>query len=320
MYFSRKADLMTEQTAAIGPIDTDPLSLRPLGRTGLQPTALGMGGAVLGAGSDDDEQGAEAVRAALDLGINFFDTDPGYVGGRSEPRMGKGLKGIDRDRYILSTKVGTPAEGPVDHSGPAVRRDIENSLRNLGVDHFDLLLIHDPKSIESFLDEGASMDVLVEMKEKGLTRAIGIGCRQHTFHRAAMDTGHLDVVLTFADYSLLDRSAASDTIPDAQRRGIGIILAAVMHFGALGGNEPDINRHPRAHELWTWARRHDLNIRDLAIQYALAMPIDGCVLVGAADRKQIEEAVQSARREISAELWQELDEQFGVGCRVMWGK
>jgi len=311
---------MNERASAAEQVDRDPLSLRSLGRSGLKPTAMGLGGAVLGVGGDDDQQAVDAVHAALDLGVNFFDTDPGYVGGRAEPRLGKGLKGVDRDRYILSTKVGTPAEGPVDHSGPAVRRDVENSLRNLGVEHFDLLLIHDPKSIESFLDEGAAMDTLVDMKERGITRAIGIGCRPHTFHRAAMDTGQCDAVLTFADYTLLDQSAASDTIPDAQRRGVGVILAAVLHFGALGGEEPDINRHPRAHELWAWADRRDLSVRDLAIQYALAMPIDGCVLIGAADRRQVAEAVNSARRDIPPETWRELDEQFGVGCRALSGR
>jgi len=86
------------------------------------------------------------------------------------------------------------------------------------------------------------------------------------------------------------------------------------------GDEPDVNRHPRAHELWAWAQRHGLSVRDLALQFALAMPIDGCVLVGAADRKQLAAAIKSARRDIPPETWRELDEQFGVGCRVLGGK
>jgi D-threo-aldose 1-dehydrogenase len=279
-----------------------------------------MGTAWLGRTSDSDDEAVDAVRTAMDLGINYFDTDPGYMAGESERRLGKALAGVPRDNYILSTKVGTPADGPVDHSGPAVRKDVERSLKRLGVDHLDLLMIHDPRSIESFLEPGAAMDELVRMKEQGLTRTIGIGCRPHMFHRAAMDTGRIDAVLTFADYTLLDQSAANDTIPDAQRRGLGIILAAVLHFGVLGGDEPDIDRHPRAHELWAWAERHDLSVRDLALQFALAMPIDGCVLVGPADAKQVKELIASARRSIPPEVWAELDAQFGVGCRVLAGK
>lgn len=307
---------MTTRTQ-IGPIDPDPLSQRPLGRTGLHPTALSLGTAPLGRISDTDEEAVDTVHAALDLGINYFDTDPSYMRGESERRLGKALADVPRDAYILSTKVGTPADGPVDHAGPAVRGDVERSLKLLGVDHFDLLMIHDPRSAESFLAPGAAMDELVAMKQRGLTRAIGIGCRPHAFHKAAMDTGHMDVVLTFADYTLLDQSAACDTIPDAQRRGVGVILAAVLHFGALAGDEPDVNRHPRAHELWGWAERHGLNVRDLALQFALAMPIDGCVLVGPANRQQLKELIAAARKSIDPEVWAELDEQFHVGCRLL---
>ena len=155
----------------------DPLARVPLGRTGLNVTRLGLGGASIGglfnAVSDADAQAT--LRRAWDLGIRLFDTAPLYGYGASERRFGAALRGEPRDSFVLSTKVGRlvrrpeeiPPDADVDHqlfdgrddafyvvadpvrivfdySGDGVRRSIEESLERLRLDRIDIALITTP--------------------------------------------------------------------------------------------------------------------------------------------------------------------------------
>src|SRR5215468_9018111 len=122
---------------------TQGFSRRTLGRTGLEVTAFGMGGAGVGRQDVSDEEAIAAVRGALERSINYLDTSPLY--GESERRFGLALNGIPRDRYILSTKTGTHPERRNDYSYDATIWSVENSLRLIRCDYFDLVLLHDPR-------------------------------------------------------------------------------------------------------------------------------------------------------------------------------
>lgn len=285
------------------------LPTRRLGSTGLYPTALGLGGAWLGARSESEAEAVEAVHRAFAHGINFFDTDPGYRQGKSEPRLGKALAGLPRDEVIVSTKVGTAPEMRGDFRDEAVRASFEGSLKSLGVDYVDLLLIHDPPDIEAALS--GAMEPMLRLKERGLARYIGIGCRQHAFHLRAMATGEMDVVLTFQDYTLLSQSALVDTIPEAMRRGVGLILGSPLGMGRLSGVEPDEAKFPHAHAMWRWCGERGVNVRHLAMQFCLSLPIEGSVLVGAATAGEVDEAV-AALAPIDEQVWRDFEAAFGV--------
>ena len=135
-----------------------PFPKRPLGRTGIRVTPFGLGGAWLGrtpAGFDDD-LAAAAVHRALEAGINLIDTSPLY--GESERRVGLALeawyrRGGRREDFILSTKTGTRTR-PHDYSGPATRRSVEESLRLLKTDYFDIVHVHDPSDLAPVLASG----------------------------------------------------------------------------------------------------------------------------------------------------------------------
>ncbi len=286
------------------------LKERQLGSTTLRPSALSMGCAWIGSVSDSDREAIDAVTSAFDLGITYFDTDPSYMDGKGEERLGSALQRLPREKILVSTKVGTRPGMAQDFSEKAVRESLRRSRRSLGIEYLDLVLIHDPEEIEPVLVPGAALDVLVAMREAGEIGAVGIGCREHTYHQAAIATGKVDVVLSFRDYTLLDQSAAVDTIPLAQQHRIGIILASVLDMGTLTGEEPETGS--RVHAMWNWCRERGYSIRDLAIQFALALPMDGCILVGPATKEQVLEVVRSAEREIPSEVWQAFHAAFGL--------
>ncbi|MEW6356047.1 MAG: aldo/keto reductase [Planctomycetota bacterium] len=296
------------------------LQQRKLGKTGITPKALGLGCAWFGSGKSSDCDAIEGIRRAIELGIDFVDTSAGY--GESERRVGLALEGGWREKVYLETKVGTHPERHLDFSAQATRWSVENSLRLLKTDYLDSVLIHDPCDIKAPLSPGHALDELLAMKEKGIVRHVGLGCREHEFHRRAIETGKVEVVLTYLDYTLLDQSVAVTTLPVAKERGVGVILASVFGMGLLGGREPDIKAEPPshraylAHAMWRWCRDHGVNIRHLAMQFCLAAPIEGIVMTGPYNKQKVEESFEAATADIPPEVWQAFKVQFGVAPSV----
>ena len=176
-------------------------------------------------------------------------------------------------------------------------------MRSLQTDYLDAVLIHDPIQIEDAIAPNRALDELVRMKEAGLIGSIGLGVRPHDFHRSAIETGQIDIILTFLDYTLLDQSVAETTLPLARQHDIGIILASVFGMGLLTGLEPDLesdrrrhpDREPIAHRLWQWCQTEGINIRHLAMQFCLQAPISGIVMFGPSSIQHVEAAVQAAK-------------------------
>jgi aryl-alcohol dehydrogenase-like predicted oxidoreductase len=171
------------------------LPQRKMGNTGMRPRALGMGAAFVT--RSPEAETIATVERALELGIDYFDTYPGH----SEERWGKALSGVERSSFYLQAKVGPHPERPKDFSGETTRWSVENSLRLLQVDYLESVLVHDPLDIEDPLGPGRAFDELQKMKQAGLVRHIGLGVREHHFHRAAIEAGHAELILTFLDYT-----------------------------------------------------------------------------------------------------------------------
>ena len=122
-----------------------------LGKTGMRVSRLSFGASSLGGvfRSVDESEAIKAVHVALECGINYFDVAPAYAGTVSETVLGKALRGVRRDLYYLSTKVGkytkpgTYGEDTLDYSRARIRKSIEESAQRLGTDYFDLIHIHD---------------------------------------------------------------------------------------------------------------------------------------------------------------------------------
>jgi aryl-alcohol dehydrogenase-like predicted oxidoreductase len=156
------------------------MEMRIFGRTGANVSALGFGGAPAGlTGYLGDWNAREAasqreveraIRRALDLGVTYFDTAPGYGGGLSEAVFGRGL-GSDRAKVFLATKTPRPAFG----DPAAIRASLEESLRLLGTDHVDLLQFHggwwSEADAASVLERG--LETYERLRDEGKTRFLG---------------------------------------------------------------------------------------------------------------------------------------------------
>lgn len=290
------------------------LETRRMGRTEMQPNALALGAAWLS--SKPDEEVIGAIRRAIELGINYIDTYPGH----REPLWGEALSGGLREQIYLQAKVGTHPERRKDFSADGTRWSVTNSLKDMRTDYLDAVLIHDPLDMESVLGKGCALDTLLEMKDEGLIKNIGAGVRSHDFHKEMIETGHIDLILTFLDYTLLSQSVAKTTLPLARKHDVGIILASPLGMGSLTGAEPNVDEErrrnpdeePKAHAMWQWCQERSVNIRHLALQFCLAAPIDGVVMFGPADKAQVEDGFEAATADVPEEIWQEFETEFGI--------
>jgi aryl-alcohol dehydrogenase-like predicted oxidoreductase len=314
------------------------LEKRRLGRTGFMVTALGLGGAWLGHKREgyDEERAIKAVLRALELGINLIDTSGDY--GPSERFIGLALEGWyhqggRREDLILCTKTDHRTDREGHFSAESTRKSLENSLKLLKTEYLDIYLIHDPQEVDTLLSPGAAWDTLKALKKEGLIRAMGLGARPHEFHRRLIETGDLDVSLTFADYNLLSQTAAEGVLAPAAAKDVGVLDAMVSMYGLLGGRDPYEVAHERfgwvehgdheraarfrpmirrAREMWEWATERKLSFLALAIQYSLRDPHIASNLMGVSHAERIEEDVTAVQTLLAPQVWAEFEERFGL--------
>ncbi len=286
---------------------TTDMPMRRLGRTDLKVTCLGMGGAGIGRGGVTDDEAVAAVRRAIELGINYLDTAPLY--GESERRVGLALADGWREKIFLATKTGTHPEWRGDYSGSGTRRSVENSLRLLGTDYLDVCLVHDPEDMEPVVAKGGAFDELQRMREEGIVKFIGLGVREHEFHQIAIETGVVDVILTYLDYTLLSQTADEWLLPLAVENDIGVINGSPIAMGLLSGEEPDISVRPpegrKAHRLWRWTIENEVNLLNLAIQFCFRQPRIAMNLTGAKNVTEVEQCVAAATTPVPSEVWEQ---------------
>ena len=226
---------------------------RPLGKTGVNVSALGVGGYHLGS-TKDQAEASELVSRALDAGINFFDNCWDYHDGLSEERMGAALEG-KRDKAFLMTKVCTHGRGK-----DVAMKQLEDSLRRLRTDHLDLWQIHeviyynDPDLI--FAPNGAA-EALLAAKQQGKVRFIGFtGHKSPDIHLKMLshdfpfDTVQMPLNCLDASFQSFEKNV----LPEAQRRGI-----AVLGMKSMGGSGELIS--------------NGVVTPDEALRYAMSLPV-----------------------------------------------
>jgi aryl-alcohol dehydrogenase-like predicted oxidoreductase len=197
-----------------------------LGRTGLEVTVAGLGtGGFSRAGLREHgvDHAAGIVRAAYDLGVNFFDTSAAYG---TEEIVGKGLAGIPREKVILSTKFPHRTSGWQERGPQVLLGHLEQSLRLLRTDYIDSYHLHSVYADNYAQLRDAFLPVLHKAREQGKIRFLGIS------EEFGVDTGHsmfslalpenlFDVIMV--GYNLLNPSAAREVIPLAQKNGVGVL-------------------------------------------------------------------------------------------------
>ncbi len=309
-----------------------PWETRTLGRTHMDVTIMGIGGAWLGHQGDgtfDERIGVETVLRGLESGMNFIDTSGAYIGGQSERVIGIALKdwfaaGNRREDLVICTKTGTRVR-PHDYSYDFTMKSVETSLEALGVDFIDILLVHDPESIDPVLAPGGALTALMELKNRDVIKATGLGCRSHEHHLRCIETGAFDVALTFRDFNLVEQSAMRGVIEPALANGVGVVNASIMVGGILGGAEPmrttdRAKFHGRAHEeqlaraqrLWEWCRERNVDLGTLNLQYCLRESRIASTVLGFSNPGRVDQNVEALRVPIDEQIWTDLTRDFHV--------
>lgn len=184
----------------------------------------------------DERRTAEVVAAALDSGINFFDTADMYGDTLSEQYLGRALAGRRKDA-VIATKFGWALdEERKGGASPAyVRRAAEDSLRRLGTDHIDLYQLHKPDPTVPIADTLAALDELVKA---GKVREIGcsnFSAAQLREAEAAVRAGAARFVSVQNEYSLLKREPEQEVLPECERLGIAFLPYFPLASGLLSG-------------------------------------------------------------------------------------
>lgn len=222
------------------------LSRVVLGGTALRVSTIGLGASALGGvfGAVQEGEAIATVHAALEAGINLFDTAPAYGATRSEQVLGKALRGVPRGAYVLSTKAGktTDAAGvdTFDYSERAIRDSVSRSLERLGVDRLDIVHLHDfdyqaGRHVDQALAEG--FPTLHALKVEGIIGAVGAGIYFMGLWKRVLVEVELDAALLHNHHTLCD-VRAFELLPLLEAKGVGVINAAPFASGLLTDSEP----------------------------------------------------------------------------------
>ncbi|MFE0453471.1 aldo/keto reductase [Streptomyces sp. NPDC058914] len=312
-----------------------------LGRTGLKVSRLVLG--TMNFGPQTDEADSHKIMdAALDAGINFFDTANVYGWGenkgRTETIIGNWLaKGGDRrDKVVLATKVygnmGTDGDAWPNHdklSAVNIRRAVDASLKRLRTDHIDLYQFHHIDRNTPFEEIWQAVDVLVQQGKilyAGSSNFPGYKIAQA--NEAAARRGSYGLVSEQCLYNLAERRAEMEVIPAAQDYGLGVIPWSPLHGGLLGGvirKETEGGRRASGRAADSLANtairaqvqsyedlldKHGLEPGEVALAWLLTRPGVTGPIVGPRTAEQLDSALRAVDLELSEELLAGLDEVF----------
>jgi L-galactose dehydrogenase len=270
------------------------MDYRLLGATGLKVSRLGYGASPLGGvfRDVDEAEGCRAVRVALDLGINFIDVSPYYGLTRAETVLGRALRGVPRDRYILATKVGRYGDSSFDFSARRVTASVDESLSRLGVGHIDLIQCHDIEfgSLDQIVEE--TIPALRKLRSTGKVRFIGITGLPLRIFQSVLARTVVDTILSYCRYCLNDVGLGT-LLPFLQEKGAGIINASPLAMGLLSDRGAPV-WHPAPRDVQAacslaaaHCRERGTDISRLALQFATANPAIATTLVGTASPANI---------------------------------
>jgi len=303
-----------------------PIALRTLGSTDVAVSRFSLGGTPFGDmyAEVPDDLAVATVRAAFDAGVRYFDTAPLYGVGRSERRLGAGLRGLPRDQLVVSTKVGRilqDDDGTVaptfEYSDDAIERSLAGSYERLGLEYVDIVHVHDP---DNHMDEVSevTLPTLRRLQAEGVIRAVSAGMNHSAPLAKFVDAGLVDCVMLAGRWTLLDQSAIDDLLPVAEARSVSVIAAGVFNSGVLA--DPDADERfvnyfyrPASPEIVDRVRRigavcadHRVPLRSAALQFPLTHPAVATVCVGCRSPKEVRGNVEALEIDIPPALWRDL--------------
>lgn len=209
------------------------LERRVLGRTGQKLSVVGFPG--LSLFHCEQEQGTAALRDAFDRGVNYFDVAPNYGNGVAETRMGIGLQGLDRSKYFLACKTHKR-----DKEG--AQFELEQSLKRLKTDHFDLYQLHHlvrPAEVKQVFSADGAMEPILKAQEQGKIKYIGFSAHTTKGALDAMKTFKFDTVMFPINFvEFYTRNFGKEILALANEQGAGVIAIKPLSWGTWPKDTP----------------------------------------------------------------------------------
>ena len=287
------------------------MEYRSLGNTGLKVSVLGFGGSSLGNAfrEIDDGEGIRTVHVAIDNGINLIDTAPFYGLTKAETVLGKALREIPRERFLLATKVARYGykEKDFDFSAERVTRSIDESLARLGIDEIDFIQVHDIEfgNVDQIITE--TIPALREAQRAGKVRFVGITCLPLPLFRHVMDRVDVDQIQSYCHYCLND-TALADSLPYLQGKGVAVFNSAPLAMRLLSNDGPP-DWHPapaevrrKCAEAAAYCREHGGDLGKLALQFSVANVDLPTHIVGTANPQRILQNIREIEEPLDEEL------------------
>jgi D-threo-aldose 1-dehydrogenase len=311
---------------------------RTVNGTDLFLTEIGFGAAVIGNlyHETSDQDAEEAIAAAWQAGIRYFDTAPHYGLGLSERRLGRSLNGLPRAEFVVSSKVGrllVPSAHPTgrdsegfatpdelrrvrDYSRDGVLRSIEATLTRTGLDRLDVVYVHDPDDHwQQAVDE--AIPTLADLRSQGVLRAIGVGMNRSWMLARFLRQTPVDVVMLAGRYTLLEQNALDDVLATATAVGRSVVAVGVFNSGILAQPRPGPGAKynyedaapeviARAHEIADICEQHGTCLPAAAIAFPLGHPCVVNVTLGVRSAAEVMRNVNLYNRGVAPGLWSDL--------------
>lgn len=272
-------------------------------------SVIGFGAWQLGVNSGwkkvSEKDALNLVHKAMDLGVNFFDTAPVYGNGTSELRLGKAFKGKDRTKLVINSKFGRSYTGVVDFSASLIRPTIEGSLKRLGVDYIDSVIMHSPPF--SLLDGNANdhYEIFEALKKEGKIKAYGASIDTFEEIKLLLDTTGAEIIHLF--YNILHQGGlkAADLIAEKK---VGTVAKIPLDSGWLTGKYHKNSVFEGVRNRWSKEEIHirasliekiknlvgtEKPLATVALAFCLANDTIASVIPGSLTEKQLVENVKS---------------------------
>lgn len=280
---------------------------RKLGKSDLYVSKLALGCMSLGT---DEKKANEIIQAALETGINYFDTADLYDYGVNEEIVGKALKPV-RDQVIIATKVGNRWTKEKngwfwDASKAYIKEEVKQSLKRLGTDYIDLYQLHGG-TMDDPIDE--TIEAFEELKSEGLIRYYGISSIRPTVIQEYANKSN--IVSVMMQYSILDRRPEEQAMPLLDQHGIrlvarGPVAKGLLSDAMLAKASESIKRngyqdysYEELEELLPVLKEKlaaDRSMTGVSLQYVLANPVVASAVAGASSVQQLKENISAAEQ------------------------
>ncbi|WP_040208245.1 aldo/keto reductase [Neobacillus jeddahensis] len=282
---------------------------RKLGHSDLFVSELGLGCMSIGT---EEKVARNIIEAALEEGINYFDTADLYDFGENEAIVGKAIKDI-REQVIIATKVGNRWDSEKtgwswDPSKSYIKEEVKNSLKRLGTDYIDLYQLHGG-TIEDPIEE--TIEAFEELKAEGFIRYYGISSIRPNVIREYVEKSN--IVSVMMQYSLLDRRPEEEVLPLLQKHGISVVTRGPLAKGLLSDRLLE-KASEKGYLDYTYDELHAIlpllkekvatsrSFTEVALHYNLTNPAVASVVAGASSPEQIRRNAKAVKSKPFTEL------------------